>query len=182
MMIGPDTVKLFTAGLAIQLADATLSLFQCKVEGCVPGGSGGVIHKLQGTKVKSPRCSKNCNRRGCLGPLPQCPPCPIPRTLWRGFLHLAISFYRALLGFAHGHLWIINSIQIVNYTFSFTKIKLSGLLPDSQLPPTPLYPPAFFKILNQNKGCLSGSVDRGSDCHSGYDLSVQEFEPCVGLC
>lgn len=166
-MIGPDTVKLFTAGLAIQLEDATLSLFQCKVEGCVPGGGGGVIHKLQGTKVKSPRCSKNCNRRGCLGPLPQCPPCPIPRTLWRGFLHLAISFYRVLPGFAHGHLWIINSIQIVNYTFSFTstwyrpspKSSFQDCFQVLSPPPPPLHPPPFLKNLNQNKGCVSGSVD-----------------------
>lgn len=40
------------APLAIQLTDATLSLFQSKIEDCVPGGRQAAINKLNSQKSK----------------------------------------------------------------------------------------------------------------------------------
>ena len=39
----------------------------------------------------------------------------------------------------------------------------------------------FFKVI-QPQGRLGGSVGKASDFGSGHDLTVCEFQPCVGLC
>ena len=46
-MIGAGGVKLTNTGLAIELADVTLSLFQPKVEGHIPGSGPVAIDKSQ---------------------------------------------------------------------------------------------------------------------------------------
>ena len=42
-LIGADRVKLYNVLQAIQLIDVTLSLFQSKVEECVPEDNSGAI-------------------------------------------------------------------------------------------------------------------------------------------
>ena len=45
--------------------------------------------------------------------------------------------------------------------------------------------PYISLVVNSNRtivGCLGGSVGWATNCGSGHDLTVCEFQPCIGFC